>query len=83
MDRTADSQQPANKHPVPHDGGRALHPRLFPAEDMASYVDLPFENHVYKAMAGYDDHLRRTYGDYMTLPPEDQRVTHQFEAYWL
>jgi len=55
----------------------------FPAQDMASYVDLPFESHVYKAMAGYDDHLRRTYGDYMTLPPEDQRVTHQFEAYWL
>ena len=24
----------------------------------------------------------RTYGDYMTLPPEDQRVTHKFEAYW-
>ena len=21
-------------------------------------------------------------GDYMQLPPEDQRVTHHFEAYW-
>ncbi len=54
----------------------------FPAKDMESYIDLPFEDRVYKAMAGYDDHLRRTYGDYMQLPPEDQRVTHQFEAYW-
>ena len=55
----------------------------FPAKDMESYIDLPFEDRVYKAMAGYDDHLRRTYGDYMQLPPEDQRVTHKFEAYWL
>ena len=55
----------------------------FPAEDMASYIDMPFENHIYKVMVGYDDHLRRTYGDYMKLPPEDQRVTHQFEAYWI
>lgn len=55
----------------------------FPVEDMASYIDLPFEDRVYKAMAGYDDHLHRTYGDYMQLPPEDQRVTHQFKAYWL
>ena len=55
----------------------------FPAKDMESYIDMPFEDRVYKAMAGYDDHLRRTYGDYMQLPPEDQRVTHQFKAYWL
>lgn len=55
----------------------------FPAKDMEEYIDLPFEDRVYKAMAGYDDHLRRTYGDYMQLPPEDQRTTHQFEAYWV
>ena len=55
----------------------------FPAKDMETYINLPFENRIYKAMAGYDDHLTRTYGDYMTLPPEDQRTTHQFEAYCL
>lgn len=54
----------------------------FPAKDMEAYINLPFEDRVYKAMVGYDDHLTRTYGDYMTLPPEDQRTTHQFEAYW-
>ena len=55
----------------------------FPAADMERMIDMPFEDRTYKVMAGYDDHLRCTYGDYMQLPPEDQRVTHKFEAYWL
>lgn len=55
----------------------------FPAEDMATVVDMPFEDRTYKAMVGYRDYLEYTYGDYMALPPEDQRVTHKFEAYWL
>ena len=55
----------------------------FPAADMKKMMDMKFENRVYKVMIGYDDYLYRTYGDYMKLPPEDQRTTHQFEAYWL
>ena len=55
----------------------------FPAADMKKMMDMKFEGRVYKAMIGYDDYLYRTYGDYMKLPPEDQRTTHQFEAYWL
>ena len=53
-----------------------------PAEDIASAVDITFEGKTYKTMVGYKDYLTRTYGDYMQLPPEDQRVTHHFEAYW-
>lgn len=55
----------------------------FPADDMREMIDMPFEDRVYKVMAGYDDYLHRTYGNYMQLPPEGQRVTHKFEAYWL
>lgn len=55
----------------------------FPAEDIASAVDIEFEGRLYKTMVGYKDYLERTYGDYMTLPPVEQRVTHHFEAYWL
>lgn len=55
----------------------------FPAEDIAESVDIEFEGKMYKTMIGYKDYLERTYGDYMTLPPVEQRVTHQFEAYWL
>ena len=54
----------------------------FPAEDIASSVDIEFEGKLYKTMVGYKDYLERTYGDYMTLPPVEQRVTHHFEAYW-
>lgn len=54
----------------------------FPAEDIASSVDIEFEGKMYKTMQGYKDYLERTYGDYMTLPPVEQRVTHHFEAYW-
>lgn len=55
----------------------------FPAEDIASSVEIDFEGKKYKTMVGYKDYLERTYGDYMTLPPVEQRVTHKFEAYWL
>lgn len=54
----------------------------FPAEDIVSSVDIEFEGRIYKTMVGYKDYLERTYGDYMTLPPVEQRVTHHFEAYW-
>jgi lipopolysaccharide cholinephosphotransferase len=50
---------------------------------MCEMIDMPFEDRIYKVMAGYDDYLHRTYGNYMQLPPEGQRVTHKFEAYWL
>ena len=51
--------------------------------DFESFVELEFEGGYYKAMAGYDDYLRCIYGDYMELPPEENRVSHHtFEAYW-
>jgi lipopolysaccharide cholinephosphotransferase len=55
----------------------------FPATDIVSTVDILFEGKMYKTMVGYKDYLEHTYGDYMTLPPIEQRVTHQFEAWWL
>ena len=36
---------------------------------------------VYKHWPMSVKQLERTYGDYMTLPPVEQRVTHKFEAY--
>lgn len=55
----------------------------FPAADVAKSIEIEFEGRKFMTMAGYDDYLTHTYGDYMTLPPIEQRVTHKFEAYWL
>lgn len=47
------------------------------------YIDIEFENRKFKTMVGYDSYLRAIYGDYMKLPPEEQRVTHHFfKAFW-
>ena len=55
----------------------------FAAKDIASSVDILFEGKYYKTMVGYKEYLSHTYGNYMQLPPVEQRVTHSFEAYWL
>ena len=37
---------------------------------------VPFESIEVSIPAGYDDILKRSYGDYMQLPPEEERVGH-------
>ena len=46
-------------------------------------IELPFENRKYLAPIGADQYMRRLFGDYMQLPPEEKRVTHHsFKAYY-
>ncbi|MBR4470690.1 MAG: LicD family protein [Erysipelotrichaceae bacterium] len=40
-----------------------------------------FEGHRFCIPKGYDAFLTAFFGDYMTLPPEDKRVVHDFECY--
>lgn len=54
----------------------------FPAECVTEDVDIIFEGKCFKTMKGFTEYLSRTYGDYMKLPPENQRQIHHFEAYW-
>ncbi|MBO7366829.1 MAG: LicD family protein [Bacteroidales bacterium] len=53
-------------------------------EDFSSTVILPFEGHEFLAMNGYDNVLRHIYGDYMQLPPEEDRKPKQgfVHFYW-
>lgn len=47
-----------------------------------SFIDVEFEGKTYKAPIGYDEWLTGFYGDYMELPPIEERVTHHiFEAF--
>lgn len=46
-------------------------------------IDLPFEAHVYRAISCYEKYLTQRYGDYMQLPPEDERHPyHGGQYYW-
>ena len=46
-------------------------------------IDLPFENRVFMASEQYDALLKVVFGNYMELPPVEQRVSnHGFTAYW-
>lgn len=47
------------------------------------YEEAVFEGHCFPIIKGYDTYLTCQYGDYMTLPPEEDRVPrHHFEAFW-
>lgn len=48
--------------------------KTFSPDMLDAYVDLPFEDGTFMCFAGWEDHLRRKYGDYMQLPPEEERA---------
>lgn len=48
-----------------------------PKADFERFVKVPFADSEFYVMNGYDNVLRRYYGNYMELPPEDKRVPPQ------
>jgi lipopolysaccharide cholinephosphotransferase len=56
---------------------------ILPRTVFDEHTMLPFEGKEYCAPKGYDTYLSQKYGDYMTLPPVEKRVsTHDSQAYW-
>lgn len=54
-----------------------------PMRIMQDFIDVEFEGHNFKCMKEYDIYLHKCYGDYMQLPPIEQRITHHaFKAWW-
>lgn len=48
-----------------------------------NFTEVEFEGSKFKAIKEYDRYLSSNFGDYMSLPPEEKRVTHHsFDAYY-
>jgi len=46
-------------------------------------IDWHFEDRLYKGFRNADDYLENTFGDYMTLPPVEKRISHhRVKAFW-
>ena len=43
------------------------------------YIDMPFEDMMAMVAKNYDAYLVPTYGDYMSMPPEEKRVPYPSE----
>lgn len=46
---------------------------VIPVSALEEMIELPFEDTTFKVPKGYHDYLTHAYGDYMKLPPEDER----------
>lgn len=51
-------------------------------EDFDNPTLMKFEKYQFFAPQNWDSYLTRCYGDYMKLPPENQRMTHDIGARW-
>lgn len=47
---------------------------FFPARWFMTWETVTFEGETFPAPVGWDSYLRRNYGDYMELPPEEERI---------
>ena len=62
----------------PHYGMREWQPK----KNMENFILHKFEDSEFYIMSGWDANLRSLYGDYMKLPPENKRISHDFNRYY-
>ncbi len=63
--------------------GPRIDDSLFPREYFEQYIDVDFEGCKLMVIKEYDAFLRHYYGNYMQLPPEEERVPyHGGDYYW-
>lgn len=51
---------------------------IFPRQWFDETMLMPFEQYQFRVPKKYDEVLRHEYGDYMQLPPEEDRIGHHF-----
>ena len=52
--------------------------KILPKQIIDEYCEYPFEGHTVMGIKNYDPYLKCMYGDYMTIPPEEKRIQHNF-----
>ena len=57
--------------PTPMDGTM-----IMPKEWYRQHIMMEFEGEMYRCPVGYDNSLRKWYGDYMQLPPVEEQIPH-------
>ncbi len=63
--------------------GAAVNSRFMKVSEWGKTIRIPFENDLFCVPENYDGILTMWYGDYMKLPPEDQRHSHEYyKMYW-
>ncbi len=55
---------------------------VFDYDLFADLIEVNFEGHKFLATAKYDEWLSKRYGDYMSMPPIEQRVPHHGQTYY-
>lgn len=58
---------------------------IFETADFQDFILIPFENHKFYIASGYDRILKTIFGNYMTIPPKEQQVSHlinKWGFYW-
>ncbi len=64
-------------------GGAGIERELVEREHFDDVIEMEFEGRMFYAPKGYDVYLKNLYGDYMQLPPEEQRVaSHRGKIWW-
>lgn len=62
--------------------GSARRVNIFGFDVFETMTEYDFEGHKYMGLACYDEYLTQCYGDYMQLPPVDQRVPYHGGHYF-
>ena len=60
---------------LPGDPQGKYYKSIFYYEDFENYLEVPFEDTTMRVPVGYDRYLTMDFGDYMQLPPEEERIS--------
>ena len=53
--------------------------KILPKYIIDEYCPYTFEGHTVMGIKNYDPYLKCMYGDYMTIPPVEKRIQHNFD----